>query len=50
MAPRREPIREPQAGSPAAKAGLRAGDVITAVDGKEMKDGPDLVRTISRRC
>jgi serine protease Do len=39
-------IDEPQAGSPAAKVGLKAGDVIVAVDGKEMKDGRDLARTI----
>ena len=40
-------VDEPQAGSPAAKAGIKAGDVITAVDGKEMKDGRDLARTIA---
>jgi serine protease Do len=40
-------VDEPQAGSPAAKAGLKAGDVIIAVDGKEMKDGRDLARTIA---
>jgi len=40
-------VDEPQAGSPAAKAGLKAGDVITAVDGKTMKDGRDLARTIA---
>jgi serine protease Do len=40
-------VDEPQTGSPAAKAGLKAGDVITAVDGKEMKDGRDLARTIA---
>jgi serine protease Do len=40
-------VDEPQAGSPAAKAGLKAGDVILAVDGKEMKDGRNLARTIA---
>jgi serine protease Do len=40
-------IDEPQSGSPAAKAGLKAGDVIIAVDGKDMKDGRDLARTIA---
>jgi serine protease Do len=40
-------VDEPQSGSPAAKAGLKAGDVIIAVDGKEMKDGRDLARTIA---
>src|SRR5579864_1778206 len=38
---------EPQAGSPAAKAGLKAGDVITAVDGRDIKNGRDLARTIA---
>jgi serine protease Do len=38
---------EPQAGSPAAKAGLKAGDVITAVNSKDIKDGRDLARTIA---
>jgi serine protease Do len=40
-------VDEPQAGSPAAKAGLKEGDVITAVDGKTMKDGRLLARTIA---
>jgi serine protease Do len=40
-------VDEPQPGSPAAKAGLKSGDVILAVDGKEMKDGRDLARTIA---
>lgn len=40
-------VDEPQAGSPAAKAGLKSGDVITAVDGKEVKSGRDLARTIA---
>jgi serine protease Do len=40
-------VDEPQAGSPAAKAGIMAGDVITSVDGKEMKDSRELARTIS---
>ena len=34
------------AGSPAAKAGIKAGDVITAVNGKPIKDSRDLARTI----
>ncbi|HEV3079090.1 MAG TPA: PDZ domain-containing protein, partial [Gemmataceae bacterium] len=33
-------------GSPGAKAGLHAGDVITSVDGKPVKDGRDLQRLI----
>jgi len=39
-------VAEPQAGSPAAKAGIEAGDVITAVDGKEVKDARDLAKKI----
>lgn len=39
-------VAEPQKDSPAAKAGIEAGDVITAVDGKEVKDARDLARTI----
>jgi serine protease Do len=39
-------VDEPQSGSPAAKAGIRAGDVITAVDGKDVQDSRDLARTI----
>jgi serine protease Do len=40
-------VAEPQSGSPAAKAGILAGDVITAVDGKDVKDPGDLARKIS---
>jgi hypothetical protein len=41
-------VDEPQAGSPAARAGLKAGDVIMAVDGKDIKDDRrDLARTIA---
>jgi serine protease Do len=40
-------VAEPQARSPAAEAGIKEGDVITAVNGKEMKDGRDLARTIA---
>ena len=36
-------------GGGAAKAGLQAGDVITAVDGRTIKDGDDLVADISER-
>jgi len=39
-------VSEPQGGSPAAKAGILAGDVITAVDGKDVKDAHDLARRI----
>ena len=37
------------AGSPADQAGLKVGDTITAVDGKEMKTGDDLVNEIAGR-
>ena len=39
-------VDEPQTGSPAAKAGIEAGDVITAVNGTPVKDARDLARTI----
>jgi len=40
-------ITEPQADSPAAKAGLKSGDVITRVDGKAVEDARDLARKIA---
>ncbi len=40
-------VDNPQADSPAAKAGLEAGDVITAVNDTPIKDFRDLARTIS---
>ena len=39
-------VAEPQANSPAQKAGIEAGDVITSVDGKEVKDARDLAKRI----
>jgi serine protease Do len=39
-------VDEPQADSPAAKAGLKSGDVITAVNGTTLKDARELARTI----
>jgi serine protease Do len=39
-------VDEPQSGSPAAKAGIQSGDVITAVNGTPVKDARDLARTI----
>jgi len=41
-------ISEVKTGSPSAKAGLRAGDVIVSVDGTSVKDNLDLVREINR--
>jgi serine protease Do len=43
-------VDEPQAGSPAVKAGIAAGDVITAVDGKDVKDSRDLARRIAAKA
>jgi serine protease Do len=39
-------VAEPQANGPAAKAGIEAGDVITAVNGQSIKDARELARTI----
>jgi serine protease Do len=40
-------VDEPQKGSPAAKAGIESGDVITAVNGTPVKDARELARTIA---
>ncbi len=40
-------ISEPQPGSPASKAGLKSGDIITAVDGKDIPDARHLARTVA---
>jgi serine protease Do len=40
-------VDEPQPGSPAAKSGIEAGDVITAVDGAAIKNAHELARKIS---
>jgi serine protease Do len=40
-------VDEPQAGSPAANAGVESGDVITAINGTSVKDSRDLARKIS---
>src|SRR5215471_8869521 len=39
-------VADPQANGPAAKAGIVAGDVITAVNGTHVKDAKDLARQI----
>ncbi len=36
-------------GGPADQAGIKVGDIITSVDGKSIKDGDDLVNTITAR-
>src|SRR5262245_5727648 len=40
-------VAEPQAGSPAQKAGIRAGDVIVSVNGETVIDSKNLARRIS---
>jgi serine protease Do len=40
-------VAEPQSGSPAAKAGIKAGDVILSVNGERVKDARELARKIS---
>jgi serine protease Do len=39
-------VSEPQAGSPAEKAGIKAGDVIVALDGTAIHDSRDLAQKI----
>jgi serine protease Do len=39
-------VAEPQRGSPADKAGIQSGDVITAVNGEVVKDARELARKI----
>jgi serine protease Do len=40
-------VAEPQANGPAARAGIEVGDVITAINGREVMDARDVARTIS---
>lgn len=40
-------VDEPQPDSPAAKAGIKAGDVITAVNGQPIKDARTLAQKIN---
>ena len=39
-------VREVASGSPAAKAGLQVGDLVTAVDGKAVQDAGEMVASI----
>jgi serine protease Do len=41
-------IDDVQQGGPAAKAGLKSGDVVLSVDGAEIKDSRDLARRIAQ--
>jgi serine protease Do len=43
-------VSQPQADSPAAKAGIKAGDVITAVNGQEVKTANDLARKVAEQA
>ena len=42
-------INEVRADSPAAKAGLKAGDIIVEAEGREVKSDGDLIRAISEK-
>jgi serine protease Do len=42
-------VQQIQPGGPAEKAGLKAGDIITQIDGRAVKDGDDLVNEIASR-
>jgi serine protease Do len=41
-------VAEPQAGSPAEKAGIKSGDVITAVNGEKIANARELARRIGQ--
>ena len=40
-------VADPQDGAPAQEAGIRSGDIITAVNGKEVSDPRELARVIA---
>ncbi len=42
-------VQQVQPGGPADKAGIKAGDIITTIDGRSIKDGDDLVNEIASR-
>ena len=39
-------VTEPQSGSPAAKAGVKAGDVVVSIDGGAIKDSRELAQKV----
>ena len=42
-------VQQVQPNGPADKAGIKAGDIITTIDGRAIKDGDDLVNEIAGR-
>ncbi len=42
-------VQQVQPGGPAEKAGIKAGDIVIAIDGRTIKDGDDLVNEIASR-
>jgi len=42
-------IAQVQAGTPGEKAGLKAGDIVTAIDGAAIKDSREMSREIARK-
>ncbi|KAA6462084.1 PDZ domain-containing protein [Acidobacteria bacterium AB60] len=42
-------VNSVQSGGPADKAGIKPGDIITTIDGRQIKDGDDLVNEIASR-
>ena len=42
-------VQQVQPNGPADKAGIKAGDIITTIDGRSIKDGDDLVNEIASR-
>lgn len=42
-------VQQVQPGGPADKGGIKAGDIITTIDGRSIKDGDDLVSDIASR-
>jgi serine protease Do len=42
-------VQQVQPGGPAEKGGIKAGDIITTIDGRSIKDGDDLVNEIASR-
>ena len=42
-------VNEVRADSPAAKAGLKAGDVIVEIDGKKIEKNLDLIKAVNEK-